>query len=199
MLGSNVWTYDFRRMSHLLGHPIMGILGMDFLRQYCLQLDFPADKIRFLDPQHLNLAGLGKPFPLIFSNAGEGRPDAVRPFIYSSGLLGGDTNDMMIDIGDNSDGLVPASAIHGHYLRRSLSFLTVHLFNVPIRIPVKECNWKGNTYTNLGVVPFDDSNRLGLRFLARHIVTLDFPGQIMYLKQISVGPRKKVAAPPPSF
>jgi hypothetical protein len=31
--------------------PFMGILGMDCLRHYCIQLDFAAGKMRFLDPE----------------------------------------------------------------------------------------------------------------------------------------------------
>ena len=38
--------------------------------------------------------------------------------------------------------------------------------------------------------PLDSSggNTVGLRFLARHLVTLNFPKRMMYLKRTSVGP-----------
>jgi hypothetical protein len=42
-------TWDFKPMSDRVGRPILGILGMDVLRHYCLQLDFAAGKLRFLD------------------------------------------------------------------------------------------------------------------------------------------------------
>ena len=44
------------------------ILGMDILRHYCIQLDFNARKIRFLDPDHLDASGLGERFPISLSS-----------------------------------------------------------------------------------------------------------------------------------
>src|SRR5205807_625400 len=50
----------------------------------------------------------------------------------------------------------------------------------------------GDTYTALRLQLRDDgkpnANAIGLRFLARHLVTLDFPHRTMYLKRTSVGP-----------
>ncbi len=43
----------------------LGVLGMNCLRHYCIQLDFQAGKIRFLDPERVDPAELGKSFPLI--------------------------------------------------------------------------------------------------------------------------------------
>ena len=43
-----------------------GVLGMDCLEHYCIQLDFQAGKIRFLDPERVGAAELGAPFPLAF-------------------------------------------------------------------------------------------------------------------------------------
>jgi hypothetical protein len=49
-----------------------------------------------------------------------------------------------------------------------------------------KCTWNSNTYTNLFLG--EGENLIGLGFLARHLVTLDFPGHMMYLKKISAGP-----------
>ncbi|HXS68656.1 MAG TPA: hypothetical protein VN761_07410 [Candidatus Polarisedimenticolia bacterium] len=49
-------------------HPVSGVLGMDCLRHYCLQLDFPAGKIRLLDPDKSGGDDLGKSFHLAFHN-----------------------------------------------------------------------------------------------------------------------------------
>src|SRR5258705_204964 len=59
---SNIVTCDFTKL-HYPGR-IGGVLGMDCLRHYCVQLDFEAGRIRFLDPAQINAAELGKPFPL---------------------------------------------------------------------------------------------------------------------------------------
>ena len=45
----------------------------------------------------------------------------------------------------------------------------------------RECVWDGHTYTNL--VIGRGMNLVGLRFLARHLVTFDFPNKILYLNE----------------
>ena len=51
---------------------------------------------------------------------------------------------------------------------------------------VPECVWNGETYT--GLLIGKEKNLIGLRFLARHLVTLDFPDRRMYLKRTGPGP-----------
>ena len=55
-----------------------------------------------------------------------------------------------------------------------------------------EAEFRGQTYTNLiiGEMPRNTPlpNLIGLQFLARHLVTLNFPKRMMYLKRTSVGP-----------
>jgi hypothetical protein len=51
----------------------------------------------------------------------------------------------------------------------------------------------GNTYTNLVYAGnpnllWPAENWIGLRFLARHLVTFNFPKRTLYLRQRSVGP-----------
>jgi hypothetical protein len=188
---SYVMTFDFRRGSVLSRLRVMGILGMDCLRHYCLQLDFEAGKLRFLDPDRLDPAGLGKPFPIIFSNVGQnfsaellraGQNDSC-PFISHPGLFGGSNTNLLIDTGDNVDGAVETGVIKGHYLTR-----IVHFVIRPRALRLKECNWDGQTYTKLRVWTGPKKNQLGLRFLARHLVTFDFPKRTMYLKQTQADP-----------
>jgi hypothetical protein len=57
--GDRIQCYDFKQ------HP-MGILGMDCLRHYCIQLDFEAGTMRFLKPDQKPAVDLGKAFPLAF-------------------------------------------------------------------------------------------------------------------------------------
>lgn len=184
MTGSNVFTYNFHRRSSPSPRPFVGILGLDCLRHYCIQLDFEAGKMRFLDPDHLPLEKLGKVFPLTLTRA-EGQEDnqSIYPFIHHPGLLGGTSPNLLIDTGDNVDGAVEKGLIKGHYLARFSHFLVK---SRAVRLP--ECSWDGETYRNLEVGTGKNANQLGLRFLARHLVTFDFPHQTMYLKQTSIGP-----------
>jgi hypothetical protein len=143
-----------------------GILGMDCLRHYCIQLDFQAGSARFLDPDGVDVANLGKAFPITFRRG--------CPFIHHPSLTGTGTNpNSRIDTGFNMDGRAdvgkPPDKVYA------------------VRLP--KCVWDNQTYTNLLVFTGRaDANLLGLGFLARHLVTFDFPNAVLYLKQTSVGP-----------
>ena len=155
---------DFKHLSKEVGHPIMGILAMDCLKRYCLQLDFQAGKMRFLDSKQLDHAQLGKPIALKFSLYSQ-------LFTDHAGFAGGKSARVLIDTGFNGDGQVEKGVVKGHDSGGA-------------QLPT--CYWEGETYTNLNVVI--GGNLIGLGFLARHLVTFDFPNRIMYLKQTSVGP-----------
>jgi hypothetical protein len=175
-----VGTIDFKQLSTSLGHPLLGILGMDCLGHYCVQLDFVAGKLRFLEPASLDAAKLGKAFSLTYSNDG-------CPQIHYAGLLGSKRSDLLIDTGY----YVGDGALHVQELEKarkqkargksdSVDFLGFAETCFP------KCVWQGQTYTNLLIG--DGGNLIGLRFLARHLVTLDFPHDKMYLKKTTGEP-----------
>lgn len=126
--GHRILTWDLGRVSKDLtahthsDHQVMGILGMDCLWHYCIQLDFVAQKIRFLTPSQAHRADLGKAFALAPDRQGCPTVVGVRDWRC------------MIDTG---------------------------------------CIGKSAT------------NVLGLDFLARHLVTFDFPNKQMYLKEVT--------------
>ncbi len=136
------------------------ILGMDCLKHYCVQIDFAAGKMRILKPDQVSAGELGKAYPLIFKGN--------IPYIHHSGLLGGANTNLMIDMGCRTDGLAGKDTIKG-----LVQFLP-------------ECIWDGQTYSNLVVAAVGQANVLGLNFFARHLVTLDFPKRMMYLKQTTI-------------
>ncbi len=167
MTGNNIYTTDrLKEESGFLHRPIMGILGMDCLKHYCIQIDFEAGKMRFLDPDHADVAKFGKAFPVAFKQL---------PFIHHTRLIeGGETNWWLIDTGCNIDGLLSTP------LFRASGGDSQAIGWFP------RCVWDGNIYTNLVIGTGVDL--IGLRFLARHLVTLNFPERTMYLKQSSIGP-----------
>ena len=156
---------DFQELSRQFGHPIMGILAMDCLKHYCIQLDFDAGKMRFLNSKDLDVRQLGKPLPLKLSLYSQ-------LFAKNAGFAAGEETRLLVDTGWEGDGSVNGGAITAGVSER--------------RVHLSQCVWNGNTYTNLNLVT--GANVLGLGFLARHLVTFDFPQRIMYLKQISRGP-----------
>jgi Aspartyl protease len=166
MTGKTVAAYDFKTISSRVGRTISGMLSMDCLKYYCLQLDFEAGQMGFLDSSQLEPANLGKAFPVTFARGG-------RPFINHVSLAGGIGTNSLIDTGFDIDGRVEAEAGIGTGRRM---------------VRLRKCVWDGDTYTNLLVEKGENANLLGLRFLARHLVTLDFPNRTMYLLRQSPGP-----------
>ncbi len=181
MTGPHVVAMDCRPMAAEVVHPVMGLLGMDVLGHYCIQLDFHADKIRFLDDQHADKVNWGKPFTLI--DSGDGR------YYISDNLAGVKGPGSVIDTGYNSDGwLVPR--LFEQWSNQG-----------PIRVngevyPNYE-TLDGDRYPQVNLLPLKKNlflsgdlgltlNGIGLEFLSRNLVTLDFPNRIMYLKRASI-------------
>jgi hypothetical protein len=138
-----------------------GTLGMDCLEHYCIQLDFEAGKMRFLKPDQVITSELGKAFSLTIKGN--------LPYIHHASLIPVSGANLMIDVGCRVDGLEDKSEIKG------------------LAQILPECVWDGETYSNLAVAAVEHANVIGLNFLARHLVTLDFPNRTMYLKKTSVG------------
>jgi hypothetical protein len=184
-------TYDLKPFSARSRQGIMGVLGLDCLRHYCMQLDFEAGKIRFLNSADPNTNELGKALSMTFSSRGQRFPprfsssgqNEALPYITQSGLAAGAGTNLLIDTGNNVDGTVEKGVIKGHYGTRFAHWL------FPSRaLRLRQCVWDGQTYTKLKVGTSGNQNQLGLRFLARHLVTLDFPTRTLYLKQTRSDP-----------
>lgn len=62
---SNVITCDFDKLYY---PGVGGILGMDCLKHYRIQLDFDTGKMRFLNRAEVNAGELGEAFPLAISS-----------------------------------------------------------------------------------------------------------------------------------
>jgi hypothetical protein len=181
--GPFVVTHDCRQMSQSVGRPIMGILGMDILQHYCVQLDFNTGKVRFLDFEHANQSDWGRAFSLFSISDG--------CCCISANLTGTQDVYSLIDTGCNYDG-----------------WLTPHLFEqwtnqaappVPGVAHFPNGVLAGEIYSNLDLHGVDPKlynsgdahikfNGVGLQFLSRNLVTLDFPEQTLYLKRTDISP-----------
>jgi hypothetical protein len=182
-IGPYVVTHDCKQISSIVGRPIMGILGMDILQNYCIQLDFAARKIRFLDYEGANKSRWGAPLALL--DAGDGC------VIINDNLTGADTPGSLIDTGYNQDGwLVPR--LFDHWTNQAAPLLKgeVHSPNGTLGAKIyPDLNLRGVDPTLLLTADTHIKlNGIGLRLLARHLVTLDFPEQTIYLKRVSQGP-----------
>ncbi len=155
---------------------MFGVLGMDCLRHYCIQLDFNARTVRFLNSAEVNIADLGKPFSIKRS-----RYAMIKhaPFFQTK------ETDLLVDTGCPFDGYLKPGSFKRAVRERHAQPLPL-LKDGAVRgiapgvALFSECVWDGKTYTNLIIGKGVDL--IGLRFLGRHRVTLDFPNEVMYLK-----------------
>jgi hypothetical protein len=176
--GNTVGVQDFTNESVSAGRRVMGVLGIDCLKHYCIQLDFAAGEIRFLDPDHLETASLGQAFPLNFSQPWH------QPLLQDCNLVEAKGRPALIDSGYyDADGTLNA----GQFAAAIREGAVTPIQNRPGWARLRSCLWHGETYTNL-LIARADWNAIGLEFLARHLVTLNFPERKVYLKQTRMGP-----------
>jgi hypothetical protein len=160
----------------------VAILGMDCLRHYCVQLDFTSGRIRFLDPKQPQTLALGQRFPI-----------SISPWTgYVSlreNFVGCKDAKWVVDTGGSGvDALLNPKLFEQTLLRFHISSAPMGLNGTNTRGAIlPRGNFGSESYSNLvvGEVRRDiwpnAPNVLGLRFLARHVVTLNFPKRVMYL------------------
>jgi len=176
MTGDAIFCSDVKDLLAGTHQHIRGILGMDVLEHYCIQLDFAAGKMRFLDDQHADKSTWGKAFPIVALNDQDARPAVAE------NLVGRQGPHSIIDSGFLGDGwLMPK------YFQ-SWTNDAVSPTNGEMRWPYGK--FGGEKYPMFSLCAKNvESDGLGLDFLARHLVTLDFPNHTLYLKRQSIGPR----------
>lgn len=182
MTGPAIVTYDLKSMSTNTARPVKGILGMDVLAHYCLQLDFQANKIRFLDDRRADKSRWGKAFPLI--NAGDGC------FFINDNFAGASGPGSLIDTGCTYDGWLQPE-LYRQWTNQSPLMMNGSLYP-------HYSTLGGETYPQVYLTGLASNlvsgadihltlNGIGLQFLSRNLVTLDFPQMTMYLKRTSAG------------
>jgi hypothetical protein len=180
MTGTNVGTLDCKEIYTKAGRPVLGILGMDCLEHYCIQVDFAARKVRFLNEETANKKGWGKPFPLTALDNG--------CLLANENLAGAKGAGSLIDTGCDGDGwLMPnlfqqwtnhadppaaGQACSPNGVLGGVTYPDIWLDRLDAKAMVRD-------ETNI------QYNGIGLHFLARHLVTLDFPNHTLHLKRTS--------------
>ena len=168
-------TFDLNGHADKSGRRLAGILGYDCLRHYCVQLDFAAGRMRFLDDDHADKSNWGKAFPIVALNEKDSRPAVAE------NLLGLHGPHSLIDSGYPSDGWLMTNYFQ-QWTNTSVAVETGQA-----RSP--HGKFAGEKYPLVFINRQDvESDGIGLRFLARHLVTLDFPNHTMYLARQSIGP-----------
>jgi hypothetical protein len=175
LTGPRVWSDDLRRVWP--GRGVDGILGLDCLRHYCVQLDFSRHTIRFLDPERASGPELGRAFPLY----------TVGSSVFIQGdLLGTGPMLYQVDTGCTVDAVMRPPLFERAWQRQRPEWM--RQFPSGEGKPVLEAgfpqgNFGDETYRKL-IIDSANHNFLGLHFLARHVVTLNFPRHTLYLRRL---------------
>lgn len=184
LMGSRVYVYDLQKESKGL----KGILGMDCLRHYCVQFDFARDEMRFLDPDVPANGGFGHPIPLFMID---------NLVIARSDCFGTGKVFFCPDTGCHEcDAMLKPKLLRRLKTNQKTSWSTSFpgVRNKPVNVAgfAKEI-FGGETYNDLIIAQWagtwPDGNLVGLPFLARNLVTFDFPRRTMYLQKQHSGPR----------
>ena len=185
-----VGCFDFHdlHIKSIGAQKIMGVLGMDVMAHYCIQLDFSSGKVRFLDGERSDKSAWGAPFPL--TDIGDGC-FSVRKNLAGIQDPGHATNsefNSLIDTGCSDDGWLWPYLYERWTNQAALP--AAGETRAPNGVLGREI------YLDMDLSELDQKeassedshmklNGMGLHFLSRHLVTLDFPKETMYLKRTS--------------
>lgn len=178
--GRFIVTVDCKPWSDTAHIPFTGILGMDVLKHYCVQLDFQNRQMRFLEGAHADRKDWGRPFHL--TNIGDGCMG------IDENLTGAKGPRSMIDTGDDNDGGLTSKLYqqwtnhvtlpaHGE-VRTPNGVMGGEFYHELYLVEIKK--FRHDLHTRFNVI--------GIRVLSENLVTLDFPERTMYLKRMSDRP-----------
>ena len=176
---SEIACLDLTMFSMIDGRKISGFLGMDFLKNCIIQIDFDKGLLTFFKHDEVDTSSFDQQFDFNYNSQGlpqiKGRIlDEINiDFVIDGGNLStGDlyheTFEKLIEKKDIQVSETLAATPSGSQKMRQMRIksLKVGAFNYKDLI-------------------FEESNQssLGLEFLSRHFVILDFPNKVMYLKK----------------
>jgi hypothetical protein len=161
---------------------VAGILGIDCLEQEVVRFDFAAGEICFLPSDAKPDAEWGTPHPLKLEKHKSwwlgwttSTPKAVLDVAGNTNLL------LVVDTGYLWDGILKGSVME-RAMRTSIP--QYRTGKIPptkgYGVPFESIDVGGETYTNM-VFGNGGWNLLGLGFLARNQMTIDFPRGVIYL------------------
>jgi hypothetical protein len=168
---------DLKPQQESWGYPIEGILGMDFLHRYIMNIDFDRGELLFL-----------KSIPKDSGKAVKFRWNALGLPVLEAPLLPEKTLPVMIDTGFG--GLYSGALVRSS-LRKSQDFQKVGSTLKMTAMGIHRFSLYRGKRISLNGFDIDepifaesstDISVVGLGFLSRFVVTFDFPNQKIYLK-----------------
>lgn len=171
---------DLKMVSLVLGKKISGLLGMNFLKKYIVQIDYDNGTFLFLQPLQKRHSGWGNELSISYNSLGI---PTITGNIYDSIKV-----DFWIDTGaTNSTGGLSSDIFDQILSEKELKTSEELSATAPGIVRSREArtgNLSVGSFEYRDLI-FGEANwsHLGLLFLSRHIVTLDFPNNRIYLKK----------------
>jgi predicted aspartyl protease len=174
-----IFCIDFRMLSYIQGKRISGVIGMNFLRKYAVQIDFDKGVLSFLRPIRGQNPDWGEELEVNYDSLGV-------PHIMGN-IHDGIKVNFVIDTGDSSSGALEGKIFDDIISRKKIKTSETLVATASGTIRLRETR-----ITNLRVGSFEYQDLifcegifscLGLSFLSRHLVTLDFQNNRIYLKK----------------
>ncbi len=170
---------DLHMFNLVLGKKVSGMIGMNFLRKYVVQIDFDKGTLSFLQPMEEQHPDWGIELAMEYGSL---------EWPQITGLVLDDIEvDFVIDTGANSTGGLGSDIFEQTLSENELKTCEILFATASGVIRKREMRIKSLSIGSLNYADliFGEANmsHLGLSFLSRHIVTFDFPNSRMYLKK----------------
>jgi hypothetical protein len=173
-----VFCHDFSSVSQTSGEQILGVLGMDFLSEWIIQIDFDNGRFRLLPPETERHADWGRKTQIV-------KDPQFRPCVI--GRAGASTDvSWLIDTGANGMSVRPElfdRLVSNREIRLGVGFASVtgtgRLDGASGRLT--QMDLEGFRHQQLRCDRARPS-AIGLDYLARYTVTLDMPRATAYFR-----------------
>lgn len=170
---------DLEMASSVLGRRISGLIGMNFLKKYIVQIDFDKGSLSFLQPLQKRHPRWGNKLSIGYNPFGIPK--------IAGNILNGIKVDFMIDTGANSTGGLGSDIFEKFLSEKELKTSEILFATASGVIQKKEIRIDSLSVGSFEYqdLIFSEANwsYLGLSFLSRHRVTFDFPNSRMYLEK----------------
>lgn len=174
-----VTCVDLKMLSLIEGRKISGIIGMNFSRKYVIQIDFDKGVLSFPQPIRGQNPDWGEELEINYGSIGWPR--------ITGNIHNGIKVDFVIDTGCNTTGGLDGKIFEEILSKKKVKTSEALLATASGIVQKREARVSG---FSVGPFEYEDLifsegnwSYLGLSFLARHIVILDFPNNRIYLKE----------------
>ena len=176
-----VGCLDIGMIKRITGEPCDGILGMDFLQNYVVSMDFDNQTLTIGDrvPEDATRGATTVPLTRMAKNS-VGIPAVLNKTLRLMLMIdSGDTSSVSVNKG-NWDNVANPKAKTQRHFRGMLENPAAETLRVTVEVEVAS-----HTYPNLLCSRWpreDATSSLGLAFLRRHVAIFDFPNGVLYLQ-----------------